>query len=127
MSNEIIARLQSEPGWKVVCHDVIGEPKLTVHHVGGWALTRMPSFIGDSLVKALPISLSGEILSDRSGFLGLIGPNDAMDAKMLQYSKMINNTNNETHDITVHNFPEALARSGGAAITCNTKFPVESV
>jgi hypothetical protein len=85
MLNEILARFQSEPGWKVVCHE---GKNLTTHHVGGWALTSA-SLHDDILIKALPITLAGEILSDRPGFLGLIGPNDDVNEKLGQYSDMI--------------------------------------
>lgn len=70
MSRSVAVRLPSEPGWIAMCHAIKdGEVKITLHDINGWGMT--PDHPG-----MVPMTIGGEIISNRPNFLGIIGPND---------------------------------------------------
>ena len=84
MSRNIAVRLQSDPGWKVVSYAVSddGSVRLSLHHVGGWALEGFPGKAGNVHLTGLPTSLNGDVLSDLPNFLGIIAPEDDLEERL---------------------------------------------
>ncbi len=89
MLNQVIARVQSEPGWRIICYsrNESGVIEFSTHSVSGWAFEL--THINHSAVHAVPTSLSGEILTRRPGYLGVIGPEDNLDDFISKCSKII--------------------------------------
>jgi len=93
MSHQVLSRIGSEPNWIAICSDQNKPNGISFHPVCGWAIVT-----NDGRISYLPTLLSGEIISDRSNYLGLIGPNDNYEERTSYYMNFVTkNSDNHGH------------------------------
>lgn len=90
MKRRIAALLPAEPGWKVVSYLGEGdELELRVHSVAGWALEGVHLGPPHVRMNGLPVSLSGAVLSDLPGFVGIVAPDEDLDRRLSSFMDML--------------------------------------
>ena|SRR5271157_559202 len=88
MPGRIASVIRAESGWRVICTSPTEDGKLELRftHVYSWGLlfpaaSQTPSgLLGGIQGTYVPLSMSGEALHEREGYLGLVGPDEDDDA-----------------------------------------------